>query len=114
MGRELQETAGSRFERVRWRVEGGRARAQAQALGAESLEIGGRLENYLGVAKGEITRLDYIVTQFLQAIRPSPACRLRHASVNVVVEETLQALLRPRSSTIAESMSRQRLPRGLA
>src|SRR6266481_1021329 len=30
-----------------------------------------RIENYLHVAKGEIGRLDNIVTQFLQAIRPS-------------------------------------------
>jgi two-component system, sporulation sensor kinase E len=29
-----------------------------------------KLEQYLDVAKGEINRLDYIVTQFLQAIRP--------------------------------------------
>jgi PAS domain S-box-containing protein len=30
-----------------------------------------KLDKYLAVAKGEINRLDYIVTQFLQAIRPS-------------------------------------------
>ncbi len=38
----------------------------------EVAEIAQKLEHYLEVAKGEITRLDYIVTQFLQAIRPSP------------------------------------------
>src|SRR5438067_4129777 len=37
----------------------------------EVAEVGRRLENYLGVAKGEINRLDYIVTQFLNAIRPT-------------------------------------------
>ncbi|HEY4952024.1 MAG TPA: PAS domain S-box protein, partial [Verrucomicrobiae bacterium] len=31
-------------------------------------EVCGKLEQYLDVAKGEINRLDYIITQFLQAI----------------------------------------------
>jgi signal transduction histidine kinase len=45
------------------------------------------------VAKGEINRLDYIVTQFLQAIRPvSPQLKL--VSLNGVVETTLD-LLKP-------------------
>lgn len=52
-----------------------------------------RLEQYLSVAKGEIARLDYIVTQFLQALRPSPP-QLNPASLNAVVEKTLE-LLRP-------------------
>ena len=52
-----------------------------------------RLEHYLGVAKGEIVRLDYIVTQFLQAIRPAPL-QLKIASLNEVAEKTLE-LLRP-------------------
>jgi two-component system, sporulation sensor kinase E len=54
-------------------------------------EIADRLDSYLDVAKGEITRLDYIITQFLQAIRPSPP-KFRGASLNVVVEETLELL----------------------
>lgn len=52
-----------------------------------------KLENYLEVAKGEINRLDYIITQFLQAIRPS-APQLKPVSLNDVVEKTLE-LLRP-------------------
>lgn len=52
-----------------------------------------KLENYLGVCKGEITRLDYIITQFLQAIRPSPP-QLKLTSLNTVVADTLN-LLRP-------------------
>jgi PAS domain S-box-containing protein len=52
-----------------------------------------KLEQYLSVAKGEINRLDYIVTQFLHAIRPVPP-QLKPASLNEVVEKTLQ-LLRP-------------------
>jgi PAS domain S-box-containing protein len=52
-----------------------------------------RLEQYLEVAKGEINRLDYIVTQFLQAIRPvSPQLKL--VSLNEVAETTLD-LLKP-------------------
>lgn len=56
-------------------------------------EISGKLEQYLEVCKGEITRLDYIITQFLQAIRPAPL-QLKLASLNEVVEET-EDLLRP-------------------
>lgn len=52
-----------------------------------------KLENYLAVSKGEITRLDYIITQFLQAIRPSPP-QIKLGSLNDVVSETLE-LLRP-------------------
>ena len=52
-----------------------------------------KLEHYLDVAKGEITRLDYIVTQFFQAIRPSPP-QLAPGSLNDVARETLE-LLRP-------------------
>ncbi len=52
-----------------------------------------KLQQFLEVAKGEINRLDYIVTQFLQAIRPA-ALRLKMVSLNHVVEKTLE-LLRP-------------------
>jgi len=52
-----------------------------------------KLSQYLEVAKGEINRLDYIVTQFLQAIRPvSPQLKL--VPLNEVVEKTLD-LLKP-------------------
>jgi PAS domain S-box-containing protein len=56
-------------------------------------EILDKLEGYLHVAKGEITRLDYIITQFLQALRPRPP-QLRPGSLNDVVRETIE-LLRP-------------------
>lgn len=52
-----------------------------------------KLENYLEVAKGEIGRLDYIITQFLQAIRPSPP-QVQLSSLNQVATETV-SLLRP-------------------
>ena len=61
------------------------------------------------MAKGEINRLDYIVTQFLQAIRPTPP-QLRPGSLNDVAAKTL-ALLRPelenRRLTVNEKLARQ-------
>jgi PAS domain S-box-containing protein len=72
----------------------GRApRAPAGPSAEEVAEFADKLERYLAVAKGEITRLDYIVTQFLQAIRPSPP-RRQPADLNEVVRATLE-LLRP-------------------
>ena len=59
----------------------------------ETAEIASKLEQYLDVAKGEINRLDYILTQFLGAIRPSPV-QVKMASLNEVVEKTLD-LLKP-------------------
>ncbi len=64
-----------------------------------------RLHKYLGVAKGEIGRLDYIVTQFLQAIRPSPPQKKR-VSLNPVVEETLE-LLRPEIENRGQTIEKQ-------
>ncbi len=73
---------------------GGRRAAQSQAVvGSEPAEIGQKLEQYLEVAKGEINRLDYIITQFLQALRPAVP-QLKPTSLNDVVERTL-TLLRP-------------------
>ena len=72
-----------------------RSRASAPAVGADSElpEMTRRLEQYLGVAKGEVERLDYIVTQFLHAIRPAPP-QLKPFLLNEVVLKTLD-LLRP-------------------
>jgi two-component system, sporulation sensor kinase E len=67
--------------------------AEEEQCRDEAGEIAAKLENYLAVAKGEITRLDYIVTQFLQAIRPTPP-RMAQANLNEVVRETMD-LLRP-------------------
>src|SRR6266700_624345 len=68
-----------------------RPSARAQASETEAGEIGRKLEQYLAVAKGEINRLDYIITQFLNAIRPT-APQLKPASLNEVVHETLKLL----------------------
>ncbi len=59
----------------------------------EVRDIAAKLEKYISVAKGEVNRLDYIVTQFLQAIRPSRP-KLKKSSLNDTVEETIE-LLRP-------------------
>ncbi len=72
----------------------GRTKARPAATSdAASLEVAHKLEQYLAVAKGEINRLDYTITQFLQAIRPM-APQLRLASLNDAVQKTL-TLLQP-------------------
>ena len=82
------------------------ARARPSTFDARPFE---RLEQYLGVAKGEINRLDYIITQFLQAIRPA-SLQLQVASLNSVVEKTL-ALLQPeldnRGLTVKTRLARE-------
>jgi two-component system, sporulation sensor kinase E len=71
----------------------GRGKPRSQALGEESqvADSARKLDQYLGVAKGEIDRLDYIVRQFLQAIRPTPP-QIKLASLNDVVTKTLELL----------------------
>ena len=59
----------------------------------EVSDIAAKLEKYISVAKGEVNRLDYIVTQFLQAIRPSKP-KLKKNSLIDTVQETIE-LLRP-------------------
>jgi signal transduction histidine kinase len=76
------------------------------------MEIALKVERYLSVAKGEINRLDYIITQFLQAIRPQQP-QVQPASLNDVIHETLD-LLRPeidnRGLRVEEHLS-EKLPR---
>lgn len=74
----------------------------------------GKLDEFLGVAKGEVSRLDYIITEFLQAMRPLPP-KLAVASLNTVVRETLELLgpeLANRRLTIRENLAKV-LPSGL-
>jgi two-component system, sporulation sensor kinase E len=84
-------------------------RPQPAVVGNDSAEIAHKLEQYLDVAKGEINRLDYIITQFLQAIRPTPP-QLKPVCLNDVVAKTV-ALLRPelenRGLTVKEKLARQ-------
>jgi two-component system, sporulation sensor kinase E len=68
-------------------------RSRASAAEAELRELAARLEQYLSVARGEVNRLDYIITQFLHAIRPTMP-QLKPASLNDVVHKTLE-LLKP-------------------
>ena len=70
-----------------------RPRSQVISGDGETAGVASKLEQYLSVAKGEINRLDYIVTQFLQAIRPAPL-QLKVESLNEVLHKTLE-LLRP-------------------
>jgi len=114
MERELKKLKGDE-----WPVAGGRkiashaAHPPSQRSGATSpaarQEVSRKLEQYLGVAKGEIARLDYIITQFLGAIRPA-ALQLKFAPLNDVVEKTLD-LLRPeienRGITVKTKLARQ-------
>jgi PAS domain S-box-containing protein len=99
MERELKKLKTSRWgeapdESVRGDVRTTKAyRLSSRVIESEAAETAKKLEQYLDVAKGEINRLDYIVTQFLQAIRPAPL-RLQMVSLNDVVEKTLE-LLRP-------------------
>jgi two-component system, sporulation sensor kinase E len=73
-------------------------------------EAAPRLEKYVGVAKGEIARLHYIITEFLQALRPAPA-KLVMGDVNDVVEQTVE-LLRPEIENRGVSIE-QRLDKNL-
>jgi len=82
-------------------------RLSSEEAGAE--EISRRLEQYVGVAKGEIDRLDYIVTQFLHALRPTPP-QLKPASLNHVVQKTIELLqpeLENRGLQIKTRLARQ-------
>ena len=71
----------------------GSSRTRSTLAGNETdaSELSQRLEQYIAVAKGEINRLDYIITQFLHAIRPTPP-QLKPDSLNAVVLKTLELL----------------------
>lgn len=96
MERELKKLRGAEES------GGGRLMGRARKDPKEGLR---RLEEYLGVAKGEIDRLDYIVTQFLDALRPRPP-RATLGSLNQVAEETL-ALLGPEMANRGQSIVRK-------
>jgi PAS domain S-box-containing protein len=70
-----------------------------------------KIDGFLHVAKGEIARLDYIVTQFLQAIRPSQP-QIKLGSLNEVVAKTIDLLLpelENRGQTVEQKLD-SRLP----
>jgi two-component system, sporulation sensor kinase E len=92
--RKLKSAGGSPVE-VGRQIGRGRARSRVATLTRDSdvADTASKLEQFLNVAKGEIDRLDYIITQFLQAIRPT-APQIKPAALNQVVQATLE-LLRP-------------------
>ncbi len=70
--------------------------------------IAGKLDGFLAVSRGEISRLDYIVSQFLQAIRPTQP-NLKPTVLNEIVEETIRLLspeLTNRGLKIEKALSR--------
>jgi PAS domain S-box-containing protein len=94
---QLMERELKRLKSDEWREAGekkpllGKGRAQAGIAASRLDESAKKLEQYLSVAKGEINRLDYIVTQFLHAIRPT-APQLKPGSLNEAVDKTLELL----------------------
>src|SRR5689334_18868368 len=69
---QLMERELKKFKSGSAATLGGKARSQQLATETDAADSARKLEQYLAVAKGEINRLDYIVTQFLQVIRPTP------------------------------------------
>jgi len=108
---QLMERELKKLKRGEWRVTGDKrpATRNPQPSASDAAAAAEKLECYLGVAKGEINRLDYIITQFLQAIRPAPVT-LKPGQINEVVERTME-LLRPelenRGITVKEKLGRQ-------
>jgi len=106
---QLMERELKKLKSDEWRVASGGKVTSPVTRHPSHQDVSGRLEQYLDVAKGEIARLDYIITQFLQAIRPAPP-QLKIASLNEVVEKTLE-LLQPeldnRSLTVKTKLARQ-------
>ena len=104
------------LKKLRLAAEGSPSAKTARAAGGRPvvpgtdwLESTGRLERFLAVAKGEITRLDYIITQFLQAIRPTPP-KIQPGALNEVLAAAVE-LLRPelenRGQAVKEKYARQ-------
>ena len=106
---QLMEREVKKLKAEDWRAPGSK-KATARIMSQTSPEeVAQKLDQYLDVAKGEINRLDYIVTQFLGAIRPAPL-QLKLASLNDVVNITVD-LLRPeienRGITVKTKLARQ-------
>lgn len=68
-----------------------RVRLAAPAPESDADDSMRKLEQFLAVARGEVNRLDYIVKQFLEAIRSTPP-QLKPAPLNEVVQRTLDLL----------------------
>jgi two-component system, sporulation sensor kinase E len=90
---QLMEREVKKLKSDEWQVTNEKKKNARNSNLTSTQEISQKLEQFLEVSKGEIARLDYIITQFLSAIRPAPV-QLKMASLNEVVEKTLE-LLRP-------------------
>lgn len=90
---QLMEREVKKLKGDTWPTARGERDSARSARPAAPSESALKLQQYLDVAKGEINRLDYIVTQFLGAIRPAPL-QMKIASLNDVVMKTVE-LLRP-------------------
>jgi two-component system, sporulation sensor kinase E len=90
---QLMEREVKKLKSDGWPTTSDRKKSSRVLYPTSTREISQKLEQYLDVAKGEINRLDYIITQFLQAIRPVPP-QLKPDSLNNVVQKSLE-LLRP-------------------
>ena len=86
---QLMEREVKKLKSDEWRVASGGKIASPVTRHPSQQDSARKLEQYLSVAKGEIDRLDYIVTQFLQAIRPA-APQLKLASLNEVIHKTVE------------------------
>ncbi len=93
MEREVKKLQTGTGRAAGTRASGVRPRSQLLSSEPDHADVVRKLDQYLSVAKGEINRLDYIVTQFLQAIRPAPL-QVKLTTLNEVAERTLE-LLRP-------------------
>jgi len=107
---QLMEREVRKLQSDEWQATSDKKRTARISNSNATREISQKLEQFLEVSKGEISRLDYIITQFLQAIRPAPL-QLKMASLNNVVEKTLE-LLRPEIENRGVTM-KTKLPRNL-
>jgi PAS domain S-box-containing protein len=108
---QLMEREVKKLKDDEWRVTSDKKNSSriTHHASLDTVEIAKKLEQYLNVAKGEINRLDYIITQFLQAIRPVPP-QLKPDSLNDVVEKTLDLLkpeLENRGLTVTTKLARR-------
>jgi two-component system, sporulation sensor kinase E len=106
---QLMEREVKKLNSDEWPATGDRKKSARILHPAPTREISQKLEQYLEVAKGEINRLDYIITQFLQAIRPVPP-QLKPDSLNDVVQKSLELLqpeLENRGLTVTAKLARR-------
>jgi two-component system, sporulation sensor kinase E len=88
---QLMEREFKKLRSIKWTDAGNPVNDRGRDPKKNPALILQKLENYLSVASGEVSRLDYIVTQFLQTIR-SGAPKIQSASLNDIVNSTVELL----------------------